>query len=82
MAARAHVFNKMPIRLLAFDKDGSNIQLIGRNQVFSCILPVVFAKIVEPEFQSAWAKAEALTDHKVQTLSMPSAKTENMDKDE
>ncbi len=70
MAARAHVFNKMPIRLLAFDKNGSNIQLIGRNQVFSCILPAVFAKIAEPEFQSAWEKADALTDHEVQTLSM------------
>ncbi len=54
----------------AFDKNGSNIQLIGRNQVFSCILPAVFAKIAEPEFQSAWEKADALTDHEVQTLSM------------
>ena len=61
-AARAHVFNKMPIRLLAFDKDGSNIRLIGRDQIFPSILPGVFSKIAEPKFKSAWAKAEVLED--------------------
>ena len=56
VAARAHVFNKMPIHLLSFDETGSNIQLIGRNEIFSCILPAVFSQIGEPEFQSKWAQ--------------------------
>ncbi len=59
----------MPIRLLAFDKDGCNIQLIGRNQIFSQVLPGVFAKIAEPEFQSAWAYAETLEDSELVMLS-------------
>ncbi len=57
-AARAHVFNKMPIRLLTFDKDGSNIQLIGRNEIYSCILPGVFMNIAKSKFQEDWAAAE------------------------
>ena len=68
-AARAHVFNRMPIRLLAFDRDGCNIQLIGRNMIFSHILPGVFAKIAEPEFQLAWAYAETLEDSQLVMLS-------------
>ena len=61
-AARAHVFNKMPIRLLAFDKDGSSIRLIERNEIFSCILPSVLENMAKPEFQEEWAAAETLED--------------------
>ena len=61
-AVRAHVFNKMPICLPAFDKSGSNIQLIGRNKISTHILSGVLAKTAEPKFQSAWAAAESLTD--------------------
>ena len=68
-ATRAHVFNKMPVHLLAFDKDGSNIQLIGRNKIFSRILPCVLAKIAEPDFQTAWAVAEVMKDSKFMALS-------------
>ncbi|KJA23039.1 hypothetical protein HYPSUDRAFT_40166 [Hypholoma sublateritium FD-334 SS-4] len=69
-AVRAHVFNKMPIRLLAFDKSGSDIQLIGRNKITARILPGVLAKTAEPKFQSAWAAAEALNDVDVVITSM------------
>ena len=67
-AARAHVFNKMPIRLLAFDKTGKNIQLIERNEIFSFIRDSVFRKIKESEFQAAWAKAQALNDRSLDGL--------------
>ncbi len=56
--ARTYVNNQMPIRLLAFDKDGSNIQLIGRNEVITSILPGVFSKIADHKFQRKWAKAK------------------------
>ena len=59
-AARAHVFNKMPIRLLTFDKDGSSIRLIGRNEIYSYILPGVFVNIAKSKFQEDWAAAEVL----------------------
>ncbi len=59
----------MPIRLLAFDKNGSSIRLIGRDEILERILPDVFAKIAEPEFQSAWAKATALKDSEFMVLS-------------
>ena len=52
-ATREHVFNKMPIRLLAFDKDGSNIQLIERNEIFSIVLPGVLANIKKPKFKQS-----------------------------
>ncbi len=52
-AVRAHVFNKMPIRLLAFDKSGSNLQFIGRNKISAHILFRRAAKTAEPKFQSA-----------------------------
>ena len=61
-AVRAHVFNKMPICLPAFDKSGSNIQLIGRNKISTHILSGVLAKTAEPKFQSSWAAAESLSD--------------------
>ncbi|KJA25459.1 hypothetical protein HYPSUDRAFT_37447 [Hypholoma sublateritium FD-334 SS-4] len=61
-AARAHVVNKMPIRLLAFDKDGSNIRLIQRDEIFSCILPGVLANMGKPKFQEEWAAAKMLKD--------------------
>ncbi len=66
--ARAHVFNKMPIRLLVFDKNGSNIRLIERNEVFSCVLPGIFSNIAKPGFQAKWAAAEMLKDHGDETL--------------
>ncbi|KJA23037.1 hypothetical protein HYPSUDRAFT_599342 [Hypholoma sublateritium FD-334 SS-4] len=69
IVARAHVFNKMPIHLLAFDKTGSRIERIDRNKIFSCILPGVFAKTAGPEFQSAWAEAELLKDSDFRVLS-------------
>ncbi|KJA17594.1 hypothetical protein HYPSUDRAFT_1010997 [Hypholoma sublateritium FD-334 SS-4] len=52
----------MPIRLLAFDKTGSNIRLIGRNEIFTCILPGVFSKTADPKFQLEWTAAERLKD--------------------
>ncbi len=51
----------MPIRLLAFDKNGSNIQLI-EHEKFTRILPSVFTKTAEPEFQSAWGEAERMAE--------------------
>ncbi len=61
-ATREHVFNKMPIRLLAFDKGGSNIRLIERNEIFSIILPGVLVNIKMRRFQANWAAAEMLKD--------------------
>ncbi len=61
-ATREHVFNKMPIRLLAFDKGGFNIRLIERNEIFSIIFPGVFVNIKMPRFQADWAAAEMLKD--------------------
>ena len=69
-AVRAHVFNKMPIRLLSFDKTGGNIELIGRHKIIACILPGVFVKTAEASFQSAWTEAEALNDVKFVITSM------------
>ncbi len=67
-ATREHVFNKMPIRLLAFDNDGSNIRLIERNEIFSIILPGVLANIRMPEFQAEWKVAEMLKDGDLQEV--------------
>ncbi len=61
-ATREHVFNKMPIRLLAFDKGGFNIRLIERNEIFSIILPSVLVNIKMLGFQADWAAAEMLKD--------------------
>ncbi len=61
-ATRAHVFNKMPIRLLRFNQDGSNIQLIERNDIFLYVLPSVLAKISEPLFQWSWSQAEEIKE--------------------
>ncbi len=55
----------MPIRLLAFDKHGTNIELIERNTIFARILPIVVAHTSKPEFQSAWTAAEALKEFDV-----------------
>ncbi|KJA13809.1 hypothetical protein HYPSUDRAFT_49592 [Hypholoma sublateritium FD-334 SS-4] len=59
---RSHVFNKMPIRLLAFDENGTNIQLIERDEIFTRILPRVYAETSKPGFQSEWAKVQELQD--------------------
>ncbi len=50
----------MPIRLLSFDKNGSNIQLIGRNQMVSFVCDSVLHKTQSHEFQLKWAEAEKL----------------------
>ena len=59
----------MPIRLLAFDKNGSNIRLIGRNEIFPIIRDSVFRTIQDPGFQAAWAEAETLKDSEFFALS-------------
>lgn len=62
MKARWHIFNKMPIRMLAFDSTGSNIKLIGRNDIFSQVLPNIFAEIIKPQFQLDWEETSELSD--------------------
>ena len=64
-ATREHVFNKMPICLLAFDRDGSNIRLIERDEIFSIILPSILANIEKLEFRAEWETAETLRDIEV-----------------
>lgn len=59
---RAHVFNKMPIRLLAFDEAGCDVQLIERDEIFSRIFPRVYSEITSAQFQSDWVKAQELRD--------------------
>lgn len=59
---RWHVFNKMPIRMLAFDSNGGNVNLIGRDEIFSRILPKVFAHIMLPGFKEAWEETLKLED--------------------
>ena len=55
----------MPIRLLAFDNHGTNIELIERSTIFSRVLTVVFTRTSKPDFQSAWAQAETLEEFDV-----------------
>ena len=59
---RAHMFPKMPIRLLAFDEAGCNVQRVERDEIFSRILPRVHAEIISARFQSDWAEAGELRD--------------------
>ncbi len=56
-------------RSRAFDITGSSIQLIERNKIFDCILPGVFSRIAEPDFELAWAEAETLRDSEFIALS-------------
>ncbi len=60
---------KMPIRLLSFDKNGSNIQLIGRNQIVSFVCGSVLHQTQLHEFQLKWAKAGKLKDSDFEALS-------------
>ena len=52
--ARWHVINKMPIRMLAFDSTGANLQLISQNEIYDRLLPDIRAETAKQEFLSAW----------------------------
>ena len=60
--ARWHVFNKMPIRMLAFDSTGSNLQLISQDEIFKRILPDIRDATRSEEFQSDWQKTQKFRD--------------------
>ncbi|KAF9474532.1 hypothetical protein BDN70DRAFT_996997 [Pholiota conissans] len=49
---RYRVFNKMPIRLLAFNSDGSNIELIERSTIMNLISTAIKADFDEDKIQS------------------------------
>lgn len=60
--ARWHVFNKMPIRILAFDSTGANLQLISQEEIFRRILPKIRDATSNQDFLSAWQKTQELRD--------------------
>ena len=52
----------MPIRMLEFDSNGSNIKLIGRDDIFSILFLRVQDKITSSDFESDWNEALGLKD--------------------
>ncbi|KAF9474528.1 hypothetical protein BDN70DRAFT_311502 [Pholiota conissans] len=54
---RYRVFNKMPIRLLAFNSDGSNIELIERSTIMNLISTAIKADFDEDKIQSDFRTA-------------------------
>lgn len=65
----------MPIRLLSFDADGSNVRLIERDEIVNKVLPRVYEEMDKPSFKTEWKKAHGLQDldfvrkHKQQKVS-------------
>lgn len=59
---RWHIFNRLPIRMLTFDSTGTNIRLVGRDDIFNCILPSVQTQVAESGSQKEWDKVQALPE--------------------
>ena len=62
VAVRSHVYNKMPIRLLSFNADGSDMRLIERDEIVDKVFPRVYKEVSKPSFQNEWEKALRLQD--------------------
>ncbi|KJA27585.1 hypothetical protein HYPSUDRAFT_862747 [Hypholoma sublateritium FD-334 SS-4] len=51
----------MPIRVLAFDSTGSDLQHIDRTEIYSHVLQKVCAEAMQPQFQAAWKEIVGLS---------------------
>lgn len=59
---RLHIFNKVPIRLLAFNSNGANVQLVKRNKMFGRVLQRTYIEASHPQFRvnARWREAEQM----------------------